>query len=346
MDDGNYTDAHRAFLQAFLSQPVMPVDSLKPLIEAISRAQGKQTLRIRGLDTTTQFFDEVLRAQNVYTEYCLDPNRPLLENDVTQPIINTMVQTVNARLGVLDFEIRSTKNQNDRTLTYALVNTTSDTFTQLATSFSPDEIAFVKRVLDAMFEVNITRTREVMAIKGMAATNLAKATRNRQNQAVDADDESAPAENIKSIKHDEAERVLLQLVTQGFFEKSRKGYYSLAPRALIELRTYLKETYNELPAEDDDEDDAPPIIRIKDCEACREIVTVGLRCSNRECPIRWHDGCANQYFRGGRAAKCPKCDTGWTGDVFVGERADRVRASTAGRSSGRTRVEEDEEEDE
>jgi hypothetical protein len=47
MDDGNYTDAHRAFLQAFFSQPVMPIDSLKPLIEAISRAQGKTLLVLR-----------------------------------------------------------------------------------------------------------------------------------------------------------------------------------------------------------------------------------------------------------------------------------------------------------
>jgi hypothetical protein len=258
-------------------------------------------------------------------------------------MINSMVQAVNARIASLDFEIRSTRNQTDRTLTYALVNTTSDTLTQLATAFSPDEISYIKRVLDSMFEDNNTKIREVMAIKGMSATNLAKAPRNRQSQVVDAEEEDAQAENVKSIKHDEAEKVLLQLVTQGFFEKSRKGYYSLAPRALMELRTYLKETYNEPPAEDDDE--PPPIIRIKDCEGCREIVTVGLRCNNRECPVRWHDGCANQYFRGqGGVSKCPGCDTVWTGNVFVGERADRVpqRASTHGRSSGRMRDEEDE----
>ncbi|KAF2687128.1 hypothetical protein K458DRAFT_476057 [Lentithecium fluviatile CBS 122367] len=311
-ESGNYDDSHRAFLQAFLSDPVKPVEDVVPLIAKILTAH--------------------------------EPDRQRLVNDITQPIINSMVQAVNAKIAALDFEIRSTRNQENRTLTYALVNTTSDTFTQLATSFSPDEIAYIKRLLDAMFEINNTKAREIMAVKGMDATNLAKAPRNRQSQAVDADEQAAEVDvNVKSIKHEEADKVLQQLVTQGFFQKSRRGWYSLAPRALMELRTYLKETYNEPPA--DDEDDPPPIIRIRDCEGCREIVTVGLRCGNRECGIRWHDGCGNQYFRGqqGGTRKCPACDTEWTGDVFVGERADRVnsRASTNGRSSMRTRGEEE-----
>jgi hypothetical protein len=264
-------------------------------------------------------------------------------------MINSIVQAVNAKIAALDFELRSTRDQADRTLTYALVNTTSDTFTQLATAFTADEISYIKRLLDAMFETNNTMTREVMAIKGIAATNLARIPRSRQSQAVDVDEDGAQAEtNIKSIKHDEAERVLLQLVHQGFFQKSAKGYYSLAPRALMELRAYLKDTYNEPPAEDDD--DSQPVIRIKDCEGCREIVTIGMRCNNRECGIRWHDGCANQYFGGHRGGvrNCPGCSTQWGGDVFVGERADRVhsRASTNGRMSGRMGADEEEEEDE
>lgn len=40
-DDGNYHNAHRAFLQAFLSQPLMTVDQMKPVIAAILTAHGK-----------------------------------------------------------------------------------------------------------------------------------------------------------------------------------------------------------------------------------------------------------------------------------------------------------------
>lgn len=254
-----------------------------------------------------------------------------------------MVQTINAKVNPLDYEIRSTRNQNDRNLTYALVNTTSDPLTQIATSFTPDEIAYIKRLLDFMFETNNTKIREVMAIKGLKAAQLAKAPpRNRQSQAAgdaDMDEESAATQAgpvVKSVMANDAERVLDNLVVQGFFQRSRAGYYSLAPRALMELRTYLKETYNELPAEDDDEDEA--VTRIRDCEGCREIVTVGLRCDNKECEVRWHDHCATQYFRNqqGSRRQCPKCKAAWEGETFVGERADQVggrRRTTGGQSS-------------
>ena len=43
--DANYNDAHRALLQAFLSQPVMPVDDLRPLVAEISAAHGKHAIR-------------------------------------------------------------------------------------------------------------------------------------------------------------------------------------------------------------------------------------------------------------------------------------------------------------
>lgn len=254
-----------------------------------------------------------------------------------------MIQAINAKIGPLDFEIRSARDQQDRTQIYALVNTSSDSFTQLATTFSADEIAYVKRILDAMFEENNTRTREVMAVKQMRAMQLARAPpRNRQSQSGDAESESQALEaGAKTITQEEADNVLAQLVVQGFFRKSRAGYYSLAPRALMELRAYLKETYNDPPPED--EEDVEPTIRIRDCEGCKEIVTVGLRCSDKDCGVRWHDGCANAYFRGQQGdAQCLRCKKGWTGDAFVGERADRLpaRGSVNGRRS--TTVQEDE----
>lgn len=263
-------------------------------------------------------------------------------------MITSMVQTVNAKIAPLDYEIRSHRDQQDKTLTYALVNTASDALTQLATSFTPDEIAYIKRLLDAMFEENNTKTREVMAIKQMRATQLAKAPpRNRQSQAGAVEGENTQQEaNVKSITQSDSERILSQLVVQGFFQKSARGYYSLAPRALMELRSYLKETYNDPPVDDDEDDE--PTIRIRDCEGCREIVTVGLRCRNRDCGVRWHDGCANQYFRSQQGdARCPTCKTERTGDVYVGERADRVqsRSSTNARSSSMmmSQAEEDDE---
>jgi hypothetical protein len=281
----------------------------------------------------------------------------MLEGDITTPYITSTIQTVNARLAPLDYEIRSMRDQVSKNLTYALVNTTSDAMVQLATTFSPDAISYIKRLLDEMFERNNTRNREIMAVASIKAKDLAKAPRQQQSQIQgdDEDDEAAiqavPRDN--GLKISEAESVLAQLVEQSFLQKSRNGYYSLAPRSLMELRSYLKETYNE-PADPEDPG-YEPVIRIRDCEGCREIVTVGQRCPHRDCGVRLHDGCAQQYFRARRGNKeCPSCRTEWSGNHFVGEKAVQNRSNGAARgaagtsrvSGGRSQVFDDDEEDE
>jgi hypothetical protein len=191
-------------------------------------------------------------------------------------------------------------------------------------------------LLDYMFESNNTPTREIMAIKHLDASQLARISRrNRQSQAANEDGEAeGDTQTDTGITIADADMVLTSLVHEGFFEKHGKDsvYYSLAPRALMELRGYLKETYN-------DED----ATRIRDCEGCSQIVTFGVRCDNRKCGVRWHDWCANQYYRGRSTGNrgCPKCETILSGTVFVGERADRVR-----KSAGQVVEEEEEEEEE
>lgn len=213
------------------------------------------------------------------------------------------------------------------------MNKTSDALTQLATRFTASEIGFVKRVLDYMFDTNNTPTREVMAIKHTQASQLARPGRRARQSQVGAETQGEDGETQQTqavdagISIPEADAVLDTLVNEAFMAKSRAGYFSLAPRALIELTSYLKDTYNESAEDAEDEEDAEPVIRIRDCEGCREVVTYGIRCNNRECGVRWHDGCANGFFRA-RAReqrKCPKCGEVCGGDVFVGERADRIR---------------------
>lgn len=249
-----------------------------------------------------------------------------------------MIQTINARLESYDFEIRHSRHQQTKETTYALVNKTSDAMTQLATHFSASEIAFVRRLLDAMFETHNTPSRETMAVKQMEASQLARPRRNRQSQAASLanEDEQTQAADA-GITIAEADAVLHTLVADGFLQLSKARYYSLAPRALMELDSYLKETYNETTEHEDDE----PTIRIRDCEGCREIVTFGIRCNNRECGVRWHDRCANQYYAGRSAdgKKCPQCKTVCGGNVYVGERADRAPQRNS--SGGGRRDEED-----
>ncbi|KAF2852815.1 hypothetical protein T440DRAFT_391820 [Plenodomus tracheiphilus IPT5] len=318
-EEDGYNWTHRAFLQAFQTHSVMSVDVMKSILASI------------------------LTAQN--------PERPWTEGDITQPQLNNAIQTINAKLEPFDFEIRNTRDQREKTTIYALVNNTSDSLTQFATKFTPGEIAYIRRLLDHMFETNNNMTREVMALKHTEASQLARPSRqrNRQSQVNGDDNDDATQASDPGITIQEADIVLDRLVQQSFFQRSRSGYFSLAPRGLMELRAYLKETYNESAEESED---GLERIRIHDCEGCKEIVTYGMRCNRKECGVRWHDACANSFYKGkGRdARKCPKCGTECSGDVYVGERAGRVttgRDSTGQGSNWRTtqngRIEEDDE---
>jgi len=299
----------------------------------------------------------------------LSEQRPIQTEDITHSDFTTYIHTLNASISPLDLEIRLTHSQNPhdaatRRPIYALVNSTSDALTQLATIHTLDEIAFVKRVLDAMFEANNTPSKELLAVSSMQALRLAKAPRSRES-GVGVNGLTQAAANgetqgggggggvLAGLTQLQADELLDAMVAEGWFELSRPGYYSLAPRALVELRGWLQDTYNEGPTAEDP--DAEVVERVRSCEACREIVTVGLRCQTVECGLRLHDGCVGPFFRTvGGERRCPKCQADWTGDRFVGERClggravqGQGRRSTTGvgRRSGTVVGEEEEEEE-
>ncbi|KAL1617474.1 hypothetical protein SLS54_007766 [Diplodia seriata] len=310
-----YNHSHRAFLQAFLARSVLTFEEAQPILAAILSAR--------------------------------DANRPVTSADITEADFNSYISTCNAALSPLDLEIRSshpqTTSPDRQPLVYAVVNATSDALTQLATTHSPDEIAYVKRLLDAVFETHNTRRAEVLALTSMQALNLHKAPpRSRESGAGAPGGAGAESQGSSgaSLTMAQAQKVLDDLVEEGWFEKSAKGFFSLSPRALMELRGWLIETYNE-PAGGDDSDEEGAE-RVKMCEACRDIVTVGQRCSNRDCRCRLHDACVRQFFRTLPDKKCPICKAEWTEEDFVGERAakppnrNRTSNATAASSSRRT----------
>ena len=305
-EDKSYTWIHRAFLQAFQTHGILTVDEMKPILAHIVTASSPSPLP---------------SAPAYLLTSPTDPNRPWTAADITPPFLTSTLQTINAKLLPLDYEIRATKDQSPKpTLYYALVNNASDALTQLATTFSAAEIAYIRRLLDYMFETNNTPIREVMAVTSTQASQVARPSRRSRHSAINnstavAEEEEEQAAADPGISITEADALLSTLVATSFFAKSQKGYYTLAPRSLIELRSYLKETYNDEETQ-----------RIRDCHGCKEIVTVGIRCNNRECGVRWHDGCANAFYRGrgARERKCPRCKTECGGNVFVGERADAV----------------------
>ena len=132
--------------------------------------------------------------------------------------------------------------------------------TQLATTYSADEIGFLKRLLDYMFHTNNTVRTEGMCAAQLQAVGLHKAPTARP---VTDDAPQTQGSASHSLTMTQAERMILNLIEEGWFQKSRKGYLTLTPRALMELRGWLVIEYN---------DEGSP--KIKFCAACKDMVTV------------------------------------------------------------------------
>ncbi|EAW12229.1 non-structural maintenance of chromosomes element 1 family protein [Aspergillus clavatus NRRL 1] len=287
----DYSDSNRAFLQAFMARSTMTFAEAKPVLAAIFSAHEGQ---------------------------------PVSADDVTEEDLHSYINAANTAISPFDLEIRSTlpqlrldQQENESTPServYALVNTTSDPVMQLATTYTADEIAFIKRILDAIFDTNNTRRSEAMVVSGIQAIQLAKASTDSTRRVSGAATQQTQGGAAQSLTMSQAEMVLKQLVEDGWFEKSRKGNYSLSPRGLMELRGWLVATYNE-------NDEGARVDKIKFCAACRDIITVGQRCENRDCLGRLHDMCTRNFFRMRQAEQCPVCKAPWSGEKFVGERA-------------------------
>ena len=121
-----------------------------------------------------------------------------------------------------------------------------------------------------MFETYNTKRQEVVAITSMQAMKLAKAPAEERRETQDGS--NTQGSSAQGLTLMQAEKMLKTLVEEGWFEKSRGGYYTLSPRALMELRGWLMETYNDAGDEDEDLDDR--VNRVKVCVACKEILTM------------------------------------------------------------------------
>lgn len=124
-----------------------------------------------------------------------------------------------------------------------------------------------------MFETYNTQRHEIMAITSMQAVQLAKAPTEDRRQTQNGTETQGTAG--QSLTQVQAEKMMNTLVEEGWLEKSQKNFYSLSPRALMELRGWLLETYNDVDDEEDNEEEGEESVskRIKLCFACKEIIT-------------------------------------------------------------------------
>ncbi|KAI1459309.1 Nse1 non-SMC component of SMC5-6 complex-domain-containing protein [Annulohypoxylon moriforme] len=308
----HYDNSNRAFLQAFMARGTLTFPQAQPILAAIFTANEQIAFRRRTRE---------------------DPNNPeppvTQANQVTREDFESYVSAATEAASAFDYEVRSCTHQVSKERVYALVNVAGDGVTQMATLRTPEEGAFVRRVVDAMFERYNSPRMEICCLDGMQANKLRSAPREveveENGNGVGGNGEGGGnggngegtqmVAATRALKSSEVENVMRNMVDEGWFERSAKGFYSLAPRALIELRSWLVDAYNDPDAEPDEWQ------RIKFCEACREIVTWGQRCAERDCNVRLHDICQDAFWRMRGERKCPKCSKPWDGRHFVGERA-------------------------
>jgi hypothetical protein len=291
-----YNDGNRAFLQSFLARGTMKFEDGQKVLAAIFTVQEGGRVNPFSRDVTY-----------------ISPGKETEPEDVTQADFDSYISAAVDAISPYDYEIRSTQHQTTKERIYALVNSVSDPLTQLATTRTPDEMSYIKRLLDAMFETYNTKRREVMAVSSMQAMET-KVRKGGNRQSEGGEPTQATQSSDRGLTQSEAEKLLSNLVKETWFERSAEGYYTLSPRALLELRSWLVETYN-------DSDEPESWQRIKFCEACKEIVTIGQRCTERECNVRLHNICTAAFWNSRPGKQCPKCKTAWTGKAFVGEKA-------------------------
>lgn len=337
-----YDDSNRAFLQALMAHGALTFQQAQQVLAPILNVKnGLEATAAGASQTEIQFMSA---------------------DDVTYETLRQYINQAKNALMPLDFDIRSATNEravsngggrgynsNDNRI-WVLVSTDNDPKSHLAVLFTPRKLAFIHRLLDALFDTYNTPRIEALCITEQQALKLSRPPRTSARQSVGANaegagagagadaDGNAAASRDKGLKHSVVLSLLASLVRQGWLSKSAQGFFALTTRALLELEPFLVDQYNEEAA---GTTAATTWQRIKYCAACRELITSGLRCATPTCTLRLHDHCEEAFWRTqARSAgsnsnsrhRCPKCEAPWgkaedaNGEVtgklhFIGERA-------------------------
>ncbi|KAH7340847.1 Nse1 non-SMC component of SMC5-6 complex-domain-containing protein [Rhizoctonia solani] len=205
--------------------------------------------------------------------------QPYQENEFVADGGRSFVTEINQDLEKFDLRFSSSRDECTGETLWAIINTKQDAATMLATEYNATEIHYFKLVVEQIMLAN----NEAYSIPATAALREVS-----QLQG-------------KGMTKAEAEHVLSSFVAKGWLMKSKRGRYSLAPRALLELQTYLRDTYPDEYAE---------------CTTCLEPVTKGVACRTNNCAARLHTHCYAVVVRAARerGVQCPTCGSSWKDD--------------------------------
>ncbi|KAI7897821.1 Nse1 non-SMC component of SMC5-6 complex-domain-containing protein [Cokeromyces recurvatus] len=231
--DNTYNDSHRLFIQSMFSKRIITEDDALKLYD--------QVCELTGLPATEDY--------------------PLF------------ISSLNEELAELDYSLRISHDERDGIAYLTLVNVKQDPVTELATTFTPIEISYIRE----LFEKIITADNENFALSTRAAINLGHSVESR-------------------LTLKDTQDILDRLVQDRWIAMEEKGVYYLDTRAIAELQSYFREQYSDI---------------VKECTTCLDFITMGERCEVEECPVRLHKYCADKLFANKNNPCCPQCSTRW-----------------------------------
>ncbi|KAI0375014.1 hypothetical protein BV20DRAFT_961260 [Pilatotrama ljubarskyi] len=211
---------------------------------------------------------------------------------------DNFVTSVNDALNPLDLEFAHLHDEVSGKEMYAVVNRKGDEIAQMATEYTPAEIAYFKAVLEQI----MLAPNESYCVSSLAALREVNSLKSNMTKS-------------------QAEATLSSFVAKGWLLKSKRGRYSLSTRTILELQTYLRNTYEN---------------EILECTICMELVTRGVACFTPQCKTRMHTHCFNNYKR--RNHKCPSCNQSWSDGNLNKLRPVGEGAFKEGQDLGRRRV--------
>ncbi|PWN53175.1 hypothetical protein IE53DRAFT_384356 [Violaceomyces palustris] len=224
--------ARRAYLQAILSRRSLTESQSKHL----HRSACKVTRAPYSEDEYGEFFDQVSNS-----------------------------------LSKVGLEIRRLIDQETNVATLALINTKGDEMAQMATNYSASELAFIKRLIQAIF----TAEDEAYSLTSINALRLGG--------------ELKPPMSKRTC-----EKLLENLVSKSWFSYSASsGRYKFSTRSILELEGYLRNEFPDF---------------VLECYHCKNLVTKGLACAKPNCKLRLHLHCQRASIQSDR---CSLCKSSW-----------------------------------
>lgn len=244
-------------------------------------AEDAEPLR-RSAQLRQAFLQAVVSRRQVKrgdAEAILAALREVAAPDAPAPRLDDVVEATNAELARVGLEVRSCNDERSAAPYYVLVNTKADIFAELATPYTPLELAYIKAVIEAIF----TAPDAQFSVSSTHALRLAA--------------QLQPTPMTKRA----ASELLRSLELRGWLAHSRStGRLFLTLRTLKELDTYLRSEFEN---------------QVLQCIVCYELVTAGARCATDGCRAAVHDACR---VRSEDVTACPECNAPWA-PLPVGE---------------------------